>query len=582
MKKKTTHQKFIPLLLLVFMLTLSACQALALPGEPTSVNETKPTQIEETKLDPNLSTPEKSEVVPPELTPESAPEPRKPKLWVEPDLPVELASKLPSTEAFELTEHDLEADYILGFGAEEGVTQWVYALAAPFKTINDDVSFEVLKSFWQTGKNFPAKVLVVDESTHKAMSYVLGKPGTAVKVMHEDEIMPYFEKNSQAWAILPFESLQPQLKVIALDGQSPIYKGFNPQKYQLSVSISIHASEKPVLDSASFAFFGLTVEGYRKELQAVLPESNRLADKLTTVMMTGVTALVRATAMEMRSKGILYPGEDVREVMREADIAHVSNEVPFYSQCPPPQWTQENLIFCSDPEYIDLLLDIGTDVVDLTGDHFSDFGPDAVLETLDIYDAHNIPYFGGGRNIKEAVKPVKFDINGNKIAFLGCNGKAIGYARASETEPGAYSCRMDDMVQSVEALVKEGYLPIFTFQHIEYYHWGAEPYLVEDFRRIAEAGAVVITGSQGHHPHAYEFHEGSFVHYGLGNLFFDQIGTYEDTDKTFLDRIVFYDGRMLNIELLTAQFVDWAKPKWTTPEQREYMLQKLFEVSDWE
>lgn len=227
-------------------------------------------------------------------------------------------------------------------------------------------------------------------------------------------------------------------------------------------------------------------------------------------------------------------------------------------------------------------MDIGTDVVDLTGDHFADFGAEAMHETLDMYDEHKIPYFGGGRDINDATQPVKFEVNGNKIAFLGCNGKEPGYARVSETNPGAYLCNMDDMVSQVQELVAEGYLPIFTFQHVEYYHWGAEPYLMKDFRRIAEAGAVVVSGSQGHQPHAYEYYDGAWVHYGLGNLFFDQYGTYDDTDKAFLDRIVFYDGKMIGVELLTVQFFDWAKPTWTNAEQREFMLKKLFEVSDWD
>lgn len=563
---------------LVFILVVSACQTLAEPTEPTGSVDVPGVLESEEIPEQSVLTPELAEVFP---TP-TAEEPVKPRLWLEPHLPADMLAKMPGTELFDLVSDETEADFLFEYGGEDVCSQWVYALVAPFKTLNDEVRFDKLKQFWQDGKDFPAKALVVDESGFKAMSAILGKPGAAVKVIPEGDLQTFFEENPGVWAILPFEALQAQLKVIALDGQSPIHKDFDPAIYPLSVPIGLRVSDKLALDSARLAQFTPVAEVLSQALKVVLPESNRQADKLATVMMTGVTALVRATAMEMRLKGILYPGEDVREVMREADIAHVSNEIPFYSQCPPPQWTQEKLVFCSDPTYIDLLLDIGTDVVDLTGDHFADFGAEAMHETLDIYDEHHLPYFGGGRNIEDATRPVKFEVNGNKIAFLGCNGKAPGYARVSDHEPGAYSCHMDDVVAEVEALVAEGYLPIFTFQHIEYYHWGAEPYLVEDFRRVAEAGAVVVTGSQGHQPHAYEFHEGSFVHYGLGNLFFDQIGTYEDTDKAFLDRIVFYDGRMIGVELLTVQFFDWAKPTWTTPEQREAMLEKLFEVSDWE
>jgi poly-gamma-glutamate capsule biosynthesis protein CapA/YwtB (metallophosphatase superfamily) len=33
---------------------------------------------------------------------------------------------------------------------------------------------------------------------------------------------------------------------------------------------------------------------------------------------------------------------------------------------------------------------------------------------------------------------------------------------------------------------------------------------------------VIVSGSQAHQPHGFEFYNGSLIHYGLGNLFFDQ------------------------------------------------------------
>ena len=94
--------------------------------------------------------------------------------------------------------------------------------------------------------------------------------------------------------------------------------------------------------------------------------------------MTGVTALVRATAWTMERKGVLYPGEAIRDTLREADIAHISNEIPFSTGCPDPRPDQAALVFCSDPKYFDLLLDVGTDVIELTGNHFADRGPQGI------------------------------------------------------------------------------------------------------------------------------------------------------------------------------------------------------------
>jgi len=63
------------------------------------------------------------------------------------------------------------------------------------------------------------------------------------------------------------------------------------------------------------------------------PVTNRDPSRLTIVAMTGVTALVRATAFTMEQRGVKYPGKDVRDWLRDADITHISNEVPFARDC---------------------------------------------------------------------------------------------------------------------------------------------------------------------------------------------------------------------------------------------------------
>ncbi len=568
----------INMLFLVFAILLSACEALGTPPEtsdgtsPALLAASTKDEPEATTLIEETATP-LSEV---QETPSPTPEEQISMLWINSNLPGEYVSALPELNEVALTESEAEADYKLDYFQGGGHSEWVYALVAPFKTTTDEVSFETLSAFWKGGSGFPAQSLTMTKGTLQAMELLFGEAKLKVNLISNEADIAHNFETLGAWAIVGFESLSPFFKVIAIDGQSPIHKAFDLSVYPLKVSIGLE-----IVGDANDDDFPKLYSTINEVLAESMPVSNRGEDKLATVIMTGVTAMVRATAKEMEIKGVLYPGEDVREILREADITHISNEIPFYSYCPEPQWTQDTLKFCSDPRYIDLLLDIGTDVVDLTGDHFADFGSEAMYETLDIYKENNLPYFGGGRDIEEAKTPVKFEVNGNKIAFIGCNGKEAGYATVSHSNPGAYSCDMDYMIEAIHQLVSDGYLPIVTFQHFEYYHWGAEQELIEDFRLVAEAGAVIVSGSQGHQPHAYEFHDGAFIHYGLGNLFFDQLNIYSDTDKAFIDRFVFYDGKLISVELITTKFYDWSKPVIVVGEDREVMLQMLFEVSDW-
>jgi poly-gamma-glutamate synthesis protein (capsule biosynthesis protein) len=49
----------------------------------------------------------------------------------------------------------------------------------------------------------------------------------------------------------------------------------------------------------------------------------------------------------------------------------------------------------------------------------------------------------------------------------------------------------------------------------------------------------------------------------------------------FLDRHVFYAGRHISTELLTAMLEDYARPRPMTAEERRVLLASTFAVSGW-
>jgi poly-gamma-glutamate synthesis protein (capsule biosynthesis protein) len=392
-----------------------------------------------------------------------------------------------------------------------------------------------------------------------------------VHAIPANELLDYAWSNRPSWAIVPFDELDPRWKALTIDGQSPIRKEFDPSTYLLTVP------------------FAYSDEVINQLNPLGLPITNREASKLTTVAMTGVTAMVRATAFSMEQEGVTYPAQDIGPLLAQADITHISNEIPFSPDCPFPTPTMESLVFCSNPKYIDLLKAVGTDIVELTGDHFMDYGAEATLYTLQMYKDLGWPYYGGGANAKEARQPVKLENNGNKIAFMGCNvgcqvkNEIPCDAIATDTHPGAAQCDFNYINTEIPALRDEGYQVIFTFQHREYYTYTTEPILADDFGLVAAAGATIVSGSQAHQPHGFAFENESFIHYGLGNLFFDQYHYCVDyaCDDAFIDRHVFYAGRYISTELITIRFVDFARPRLMTPEERAHILEIIFNASDW-
>ncbi|MCH7480454.1 MAG: CapA family protein [Chloroflexi bacterium] len=513
----------------------------------------------------------------PNIPQPSSTEPDVLSLWIAPHLPASLQVQLVVPSEFNLVDQADHAALRLDVGEQNVISRWVYALVVPFPTVSDGLTSDELQRSWagSPAGPFAAYPLLMEQNTLDMFSLRWGTPADgAVKVIPTDQLLDYAWDNRPAWAIVPFEALEPRWKALQVDGLSPIQKEFDPSIYSLSLPISLFSQDETLLAAIS------TLYGPGSS-NPLLPAQNIDPDKFTTVMMTGVTALVRATAWEMERKGLTWPAEDIGALLRQADITHISNEVPFVADCPRPDPNQKDLIFCSDPSYMQLLEAVGADVIELTGDHFGDYGPAGMYFTLELYDSYGLLYYGGGKNLELGRQPLLLEHNGNRIAFLGCNAKGGGYAPADENQPGAVECDYEWIQAEIARLRTQGYLVIFTFQHIEYYTYEPAPDQIRDFRSVAAAGAVIVSGSQAHQAQGMEFFEGSLVMYGLGNLFFDQIGVSEDTARALIARHTFYDGRHISTELFTIIFVDYARPRFMTPQERLVLLLKVFEGSGW-
>jgi hypothetical protein len=493
-------------------------------------------------------------------------------LWVSPGLPsflrdTALAWGLPTiTDRASAT---ISVDLAQPRPGAMRVSTWIYALVAPFPTVTDGVTSDDLHAAWNglSSGPFAGRPLLMDQATLNTFTALWGKPAAAAaRAIPAEKLLDTAWSEMPSWAIVPFEELDKKWKVLTVDGQSPIHKELDTIHYALAITYRLTCADPcPLPRLPSFEF------------------TNRDPSMMSTLIMTGVTALVRGTATTMERKGITYPGQDLRDTLREADITHISNEIPFYDACDPPSMNSGVLVFCSNPRYIDLLTDVGTDVVELTGNHFADYGAIAMQQTLDIYKKNNLPYFAGGMDDTEAKKPLLMESNGNKFAFIGCNRPDTGGgATATKTRPGAAPCDFPYMTEQIRALSARGYIVVTTFQWNESYNTKPHPLQVRDFEMMADAGATIVSGSQAHYSQTMEFHNDSFIHYGLGNMFFDQMDKpVHGTRREFMDRYVIYDGKLISVELLTNMLMDYSRPRFMTQEERGSFLTNYFTESGW-
>ena len=447
---------------------------------------------------------------------------------------------------------------------------WFYALVVPFPTLLDDVSWADLAAAWNGASDPLGHSLLLDAETAAAIEIKLGGPPAAAQLMDRPELLDAAWSARPAWSIIPFEALEPRWKVLRVDGFSPLDKPLDAGAYPLALPIGL----KGPVDKAEKVWVALG--------GAAAGITNRDESRMTVLAMTGVTALVRATAFEMEIQGMTYPGEAVVDVLEPADIAHVSNEVSFAADCPYPNPSRQdgNLRFCSDDRYIELLEYVGVDVVELTGNHINDWSTAAFSRTLGMYQERGWGVFGGGANALEASRPLTMTNNGNTIGFVGCNPAGPQFAWATAENPGSAYCTIESLAATVTELAPKVDVVVIGLQYREFYNYAPTAQQRADMVALAEAGADIVSGSQGHHAQGFAFPAGRFVHFGVGNLFFDQMDLL-GTRQTFIDRHIIYAGQYISTELWTGLIENWARPRVMTAAERQSLLQSAFAASGW-
>jgi hypothetical protein len=489
--------------------------------------------------------------------------------WLDPALPAGFSKQILENNSIQVGISKGDADVTFEIDSDKPtVSEWVYLLVMPFTSLRDDISFPEIKAYWDSGvpDAIFKKPILMDTDTFRSIQKVWGEPAkSSFQIVASNGILDTAWRDNSIFAIIPFEELEPQWKVITIDNQNPLEKTFDASKYPLTISIGVSGSSENIAQIRDLSENGLIH----------VPATNRDFKKLTIVMVTGTTALTRDIADKMDEKGIEYPAQDILTWFQSADIVHISNEVSFMVGCE----HKDGGKFCSKPEYIQLLTAIGTTVVELTGNHLLDFGPQPFLNTLEIYKENEIATYGGGYNIEAARKPFLIEHNGNRIAFLGCNAVGPDYDLASMDLPGANPCDGIWMEQEITSLISQGYNVIFTFQHMEYCSSIPLAAQTGDFIRAEDAGAIIVSGSQAHCPQTMSLYKRSFIHYGLGNLFFDQMDPV--ARRELVDLHIFYDGKYINTRLLTAILEDQSKPRPMTQEERLNFLFEILQDTTW-
>ena len=274
-----------------------------------------------------------------------------------------------------------------------------------------------------------------------------------------------------------------------------------------------------------------TDAGICAEDEQLLPENTYLLPEKDTVTFTFAGDVLLdenyAVMSTYRANGSVLENcidPELLEIMQGSDIFMINNEFPYTDRGTP--LANKTFTFRADPANVQILKDMGVDIVSLANNHASDYGEISLLDTLDTLEGAGIPYVGAGRDLEEASKVVFYQKGDMKIGVVSATEvermATPDTKGATENTPGTFRCFQNDALEEVirEAKKECDFLIVVV-------HWGTESTDELDWSQPGQAADFTAAGADvviGAHPHVLQ--EIAYVNdvpvfYSLGNYWFN-------------------------------------------------------------
>lgn len=253
-----------------------------------------------------------------------------------------------------------------------------------------------------------------------------------------------------------------------------------------------------------------------------------------------------------------YPFRNLKRVFEEADVVFGNLECPLSKDG--VIRADKSSILYAPPDSINALKYLDYNIISLGNNHINDYGEGGLIKTTEILKNEKIPFFGAGRNIKEANKEVIIGRTGLKICFLGYTTDET-HVKSIIADADTAGCVFYDFKkigEDIERVKSQSDIICISL------HWGHEYYLypspeqVELAHQIIDAGAHIVIG---HHPHiiqGFERYKRGIIFYSLGNFFFpdfynkfgDLHKWQEESNKSIIAKCEISNGKVGEVEIL--------------------------------
>jgi poly-gamma-glutamate synthesis protein (capsule biosynthesis protein) len=239
-----------------------------------------------------------------------------------------------------------------------------------------------------------------------------------------------------------------------------------------------------------------------------------------TLLFVGDVMLARGVHARMEAQDDwTLPFEEILDTLRDADLRYCNLECPISDR---GRNLHHLYSFRADPRALEGLKAAGIDIVSQANNHAYDWGPQALLDSLERLRAAGIHPVGAGQNALAAHYPVLMSVGGLRIAFLAYVDIDPKEAAAGVDRPGVAWLDPPQVLADIRFARPLADLIIVCP------HWGVEYALkptrdqVELAHQMIEAGADLVVGSHPHVVQPLETYHDRWIAYSLGNFVFDQ------------------------------------------------------------
>ena len=189
----------------------------------------------------------------------------------------------------------------------------------------------------------------------------------------------------------------------------------------------------------------------------------------------------------------------------------------------------------------------------LANNHSFDFGLNGLMQTKKQLINSKIKFFGAGKNLKEAKKPLIIKSLDKKLAIFGMSYKPESTNKTS----GVLSLKKKetlDIVKKFREKNKKHFIIVYCHSGLELFEFP----LVRDrliYKKLIDAGCDIVVGSHPHRIQGIEEYKKKYIFYSIGDLFFNNTTKYDWKNYLTPPAHAFLYKKKLNQNLLFKSLI---------------------------